>query len=39
MDADRRAFLKTTSLVAAAAAAGVPAATEAIAQARPRGAS
>jgi 2-keto-4-pentenoate hydratase/2-oxohepta-3-ene-1,7-dioic acid hydratase in catechol pathway len=35
MEHDRRAFLKTTSLVAAAAAAGVPAATEAVAQARP----
>src|SRR5262245_49764493 len=35
MNGNRRAFLKTTSLVAAAAAAGVPAATEALAQARP----
>src|SRR5262245_409642 len=34
MDRDRRAFLKTTSLAAAAAAAGLPAATEAVAQAR-----
>src|SRR5262245_33042080 len=34
MDRDRRAFLKATSLAAAAAAAGLPAATEAVAQAR-----
>jgi 2-keto-4-pentenoate hydratase/2-oxohepta-3-ene-1,7-dioic acid hydratase in catechol pathway len=34
MDRDRRAFLKTTSLAAAAAAAGLPAATETVAQAR-----
>ncbi len=34
MDHDRRTFLKTTSLVAAAAAAGVPTATQAVAQAR-----
>src|SRR5262249_16351627 len=34
MDRDRRAFLKTPSLAAAAAAAGLPAATEAVAQAR-----
>jgi nitrous oxide reductase len=34
MDRDRRAFLKTTSLAAAAAAAGLPAATEAVSQAR-----
>ena len=34
MDRDRRAFLKTTSLAAAAAAAGLPVATETVAQAR-----
>src|SRR2546422_3152317 len=34
MDHDRRTFLKTTSLVAAVAAAGVPTATQAVAQAR-----
>ena len=34
MDRERRAFLKTTSLAAAATAVGLPAATEAAAQAR-----